>query len=247
MRTSSAFGMTLIVGTSMFGQISDEEAVARARAYVSTIGVEPRQREPIVYPHPYYGDRIIVSLDGFVSVRMNLDGSFVMFSNGRRKPPESGSGHFRNDEEAWQRAERIIARLDPPDGLLRESIRRMDESTGEIYCDFDVRPYGYWSEVGNCASVSFQASDGAVLGVIVDTVTGEVVAALRAMRAGASAQTPSSGTTPRRTDPHDDQPVPGSDSESAPAASANSAAFVVLTVVGLAVLAWVGRKLILRP
>lgn len=66
--------------------ISNEEAISKAREYVARIGVQPGDREPAVYAHPM-ADAIIVSLDGFVTVRMNPDGSFRMFTDGRRRDP----------------------------------------------------------------------------------------------------------------------------------------------------------------
>jgi hypothetical protein len=98
---------------------------------------------------------------------LNLDGSFSAYANYARKPPETGPGHFRTDEEVWQAAEAIVAQFDPPPGLLRHKLKRQRENTDVIYCEFNVKPYGYWSEAGNSASISFQASDGAVLHLIV--------------------------------------------------------------------------------
>lgn len=108
---------------------------------------------------------ISVWLDPSVTewLTLNPDGSFSSYANLQRKPPESGTGHFRSDEEVWQAAEELISRFDPPPGLLRHTLKRRRGITDIIYCNFDVKPYGYWSEAGNCASVSFQASEGAVL------------------------------------------------------------------------------------
>lgn len=224
---------------------------------------------------------------------------------------QSSSPRFRSDEEAWQAAERLISLFDPPTGLQRHEIRRQSESTDLIHCQFDVKPYGYWSESGNCATVTFRASDGSVKmllvgrgwtyeapnirvteqqaretaaqrmgvepsewqyvikyakstpdlkrcgaqktqrlvyslyreanrdGIIIDTVTGEVVGELRAAGTPPPAEQVGFADEGKST-------TEGDAGKGAQTISSNPAPVVLLAVFGFTMLAWFGRKLILR-
>lgn len=158
-------GSLCLAGVHGWGQISDAQAVQLAGTYASRIGAGLRARNPQVSRREGW---IYVFLDPTIDVQVTMenDGTFVSYTDFRRKEPEPGPGRYPTDAEAWRAAEALIARFDPPQGLVRDEIKRQNETVPVIYCFFNERPYGYRSEAGN-TSVCFQKSDGAVLSLIV--------------------------------------------------------------------------------
>ncbi len=102
-------------------------------------------------------------LDGNVWVSLYPDGRFRYYTDARRSPDRSGTGHFPSEEDAWQAAEALLARFETPEGLLRYQIKEGTDAVPVTRCYFRPRPHGYPADTGNTATVTFQKRDGAVL------------------------------------------------------------------------------------
>lgn len=156
-------------------QLTEAQLIARAKTLLPSLGVTAGNGKITVQRHP--GSDVakpwnVIQGDPW-QVALNDEGEMEYFQRAPRtkaanepKPPDT------TEEEIWQIAEQLLAKLSPPKDLKRDHLEKRTENDRgrpqpmRWIASFAPRPYGYAS-LGNRAILEVRPHDAAIMTAIV--------------------------------------------------------------------------------
>lgn len=153
-------------------ETADAKIVRRARDYAVSLGHVPKGEGQI-------DKNDTMTKFGQERWRVAFEDASVTIDSSMLLAAYSWSGKFNaakapkanplvREGDAWELAEKVLARLKAAKGLVRSRITGLeneDNPDWQVWLHFQEKPHGYAAEVGNSASVSFRTRNRQVLSV----------------------------------------------------------------------------------
>ncbi len=168
--------LSLLV-TACFAQLSDEEAILRARSFLSVVAPDvvetPAQvlRDTLRVHDQDLNVAIVYFHESSVALHSNGSLSGLSIRGQALNPKGGSSDKFSSDAEAWQALENVVDKLDLdlPPGLKRSSIERMETTHRDYSILFYKRPspYGFENSEGNYLAAKLHRITGRVIHISV--------------------------------------------------------------------------------